>query len=72
MTHPYKCDACETTIRATNVEWLFDDGENGEVVHTNRVSFSSFRRTDDKEQLYYCPNDDCNVERLTPPPGDSE
>lgn len=67
--HPMKCPACETTLRATNCEWLYDRpvrGEGtGDVVASQFVSFSSYSHTDEKEQLYYCPNADCRVERVT-------
>lgn len=60
-----KCPCCGTTIRATNVEWLYDNGDDdGDVVKSPYVAFSEYSHTDDREQLYYCPNDQCRVERL--------
>lgn len=65
--HPHKCPVCETTIRATNIENLFDDGDCGAIVPGNLSPFSEYSVGDhDHQQLHYCPNDECRIVRLLP------
>ena len=65
-----RCPGCNTTLRATNVEWLYGtsrrSSESGLVVPSQFVAFSEYSRTDEKEQLYYCQNGDCDVVRVAP------
>lgn len=71
MSKAYKCPNCNHTIRATNVEWWYDNGdEDGDVIKSPYVAFSEYSHTDDKEQLHYCPNENCRIVRLLP--GDSD
>lgn len=70
--HPYSCPNCETAIRATNVEYLYDDGSgSGEVIPYPCDTFSEYSTTDGK-QLHYCPNEDCRIIRLFPGERDEE
>lgn len=67
--HSHRCPNCEETIRATNVEWLYENGDvDGDIVHQSFVSMwaNSYEVTDEKEQLYYCPNNECRIQRLFP------
>lgn len=64
--HPMKCPSCEHTIRATNLEWLYEKERGNRVIPSGAVAFTGYSHTDERDQLYYCPNDDCRVERLLP------
>ena len=46
------------------------DDEDGDVIKSPYVAFSEYSHTDDKEQLHYCPNENCRIVRLLP--GDSD
>lgn len=63
MSERMRCPVCSATVRATNVEYLYDVGDNG-CVYPSDVPML-YRPKTDKEQLYYCPNDACRIERLT-------
>ena len=58
-----RCPVCSETLRATNVEYLYDVGHNG-TVYPSDVPLTLMPNAD-REQLYYCPNDACRIERLT-------
>lgn len=72
MTHPYECPDCGTAIQATNIEYLYDEYDH--VVPSELVGFDlvlttdkrKYQATEDREQLFMCPNEDCRIVRLFP------
>jgi len=70
MTDAYKCPSCGHVIRATNIEWLYPDGDSSSVVHADWTMELTFDRDTyaigEGAQLHYCPNDSCPIVRLFP------